>query len=67
MFIDKIKENLVNRDQNVGKFNSIIKRKIYSLEFLKTKKNFSKIEIDNFIIKIADKKSELKKSSSPQV
>ena len=64
MFIDKIKENFVNRDQKASKFNSIIKRKIYSPEFIETKKNFSKIEIDNFVIKIAEKKSELKKAQA---
>ena len=47
-----------------AKFNSIFKRKIYSLEPLKTKKKFSKIEVDNFVIKIAEKKSELKKAQA---
>ena len=32
-----------------------------------SKKNFSKIEVDNFIIKIAEKKSELKKKVSWEV
>ena len=61
MFLDKEKDNYVNRELKVRKFNSIFKRKIYSLESLKTKKNFSKIEFNNYIIKIAEKKSELKK------
>ena len=51
MFIDKVR-----------KFNSIFKRKIYKLEPLKTKKNLFKIEVDNFLIKIAEKKAELKKA-----
>ena len=50
MLIDKEKENIVKTDLKVSKFNSIFKRKIYSLEPLKTKKNFSKIEVDNFVI-----------------
>ena len=58
------KENFINRDLKVSKFNSIFKRKIYSLETLKTKKNFSIIEVDNFVIKIAEKKSELKKAQA---
>ena len=37
MFIDKVKDNFVNRDLKVSKLNSIFKRKIYSLEPLKTK------------------------------
>ena len=64
MFIDKVKNNFVNRDFKVSNFNSIFKRKIYSLEPLKKKKNFSKIEVDNFVIKIAEKKSELKKAQA---
>ena len=64
MLIAKVKDNIEKRDLKVRKFNSIFKRKIYSLEPLKTKKNFSKIEVDNFIIKIADKKSELKKAQA---
>ena len=62
MFINKIKENIVNRDLNSTKFNSIFKRKQYSLQSLKTKKHFSKIEVNNFVIKIAEKKTELKKA-----
>ena len=64
MFIDKEKDNFINRDLKVSKFNSIFKRKIYSLEPLKTKKNFSKIEVDNYVIKIAEKKSELKEAQA---
>jgi len=64
MLIDKVKENIVKKDLKVRKLNSIFKRKIYSLEPLKTKKNFSKIEVDNFVIKIAEKKSELKKAQA---
>ena len=55
MFIDKEKDNFVNRDLKENKFNSIFKRKIYSLESLKTKNNFSKIKVDNYVIKIAEK------------
>ena len=57
MFIDKEKDNFVNRDLKVSKFNSIFKRKKCSLEPLNTKKNFSKIEVDNYVIKIDEKKS----------
>ena len=64
MLIDKVKENIVKKDLKVRTFNSFFNRKIYSLEPLKFKKNFAKIEIDNFIIKIADKKSELKKAQA---
>ena len=64
MLIDKVKENIVKKDLNVRTFNSIFKRKIYSLEPLKTKKNFSKNEVDNFVIKIAENKLELKKAQA---
>ena len=50
MLIDKEKDNIVEKDVKVRKFNSIFKRKIYSLESLKTKKNFCKIEVDNLVI-----------------
>ena len=58
MFIAKVK------DLKVRKYNSIFKRKIYTLEPFKIKKNFSKTEVDNFVIKIAEKKSELKKAQA---
>ena len=64
MLIDKVKENIVKKDLKVRTFNSIFKRKIYSLEPLKTKKNFSKIEVDKFVIKIVENKSELKKAQA---
>ena len=40
MLIDKVKDNIVKKDAKARKFNSIFKRKIYSLEPLKNKKNF---------------------------
>ena len=64
MLIAKVRDNIVKKDIKIIKLNSIFKRKIYSLEPLKTKKNFSKIEVDNFVIKIAEKKSELKKAQA---
>ena len=64
MLIDKVKDNILNKDLEIRKFNPISKRKIYSLEPPKTKSNFLKIEFDNFVIKIADKKSELKKAQA---
>ena len=64
MLIAKVKDNVVKKDFKVRKYNSIFKRKIYTLEPFKIKKNFSKIEVDNFVIKIAEKKSELKKAQS---
>ena len=64
MLIAKVKDNIVKKDLKVSKFNSIFRRKIYSLEPLKTKKIFSKIKVDNFVIKIAEKKSELKKAQA---
>ena len=64
MLIAKVKDNIVKKNFKVRKFNSIFKRKIYSLEPLKTKKIFSKIKVDNFVIKIAEKKSELKKAQA---
>ncbi len=64
MLIAKVKDNIVKKDLKVKTINSIFKRKIYFLEPTKTKKFFSKIEVDNFIIKIADKKSELKKAQA---
>ena len=64
MFIDKIRENFVNRDLKLTKSNSIFKRKIYLSIPLKTKKKFSKIEVDKFVVKIANKKSELKKAQA---
>ena len=62
--MDKVRDNIVKKDFKVRKFNLIFKRKIYSLEPLKSKKKFVKIEVDNFIIKIAEKKSELKKAQA---
>ena len=62
--MDKVKENFVNTALKVSKFNSIFKRKNYSLEPIKNTKNFSKIVVDNFIIKIAEKKSEIKKAQA---
>ena len=64
MLIDKVKDNVIKKDLKLRKFNSIFKRKKYSLEPRKTKKNFSKIEVDNFVIKIADKNSELRKAQA---
>ena len=64
MLIAKIKDNIVKKDLKVRKLNSIFKRKIYSLQLLKANKNFSTIEVDNFVIKIAEKKSELKKAQA---
>ena len=64
MFIDKVKDNFVNRDLKASKFNSIFKRNIHASELFKTKKNFSNIEVDNFLIKIAEKKSELKNAQA---
>ena len=64
MLIAKVKDNIVKKDLKVIQFNSLLKRKIYSLESLKIKKIFSKIDVDNFVIKIAQKKSELKKAQA---
>ena len=64
MLIDKVKDSIINKDLKVKNLNSIFKRKIYYLEPLKAKKKFSKIAVDNFIIKIAEKKSELKKAQA---
>ena len=64
MLVAKVKDNIVKKDLKVRKFNSIFKRKIYSLELLKSKNNFSQIEVDNFVIKVAEKKSELKKAQA---
>ena len=64
MLIAKVKDNIVKKGLKVRKSNSIFKRKIHTLESLKIKKNFSKIEVDNFVIKIADKKSQLKKAQA---
>ena len=64
MLIAKVKDNIVKKDLKVKTINSIFKRKIYFLKPIKTKKFFSKIEVDNFIIKIVEKKSELKKAQA---
>ena len=64
MLLTKVKNNIVKKDLKVRKFNSIFKRKTYSLEPLITKKNFSKIEIDNFVIRFANEKSELLKAQA---
>ena len=64
MLIAKVRDNIVKEEIKVRKFNSIFKRKIHSLEPIKIKKNFSKIEVDNYVIKIAEKKSELKKAQA---
>jgi putative hemolysin len=64
MLIAKVKDNIVKKDLKVRKYKSIFKRKIYTLDPFKIKKNFSKIEIDNFVIKIAEKNSELKKAQA---
>ena len=64
MLIAKVRDNIVKEDIKLRKFNSIFKRKIHSLEPIKIKKNFSKIEVDNYVIKIAETKSELKKAQA---
>ena len=64
MLIAKVRDNIVKQEIKVRKFNSIFKRKIHSLEPIKIKKNFSKIEVDNYVIKIAETKSELKKAQA---
>ncbi len=64
MFVYKVKDNFLNRDLKVSKFKSNSKKKIDFLQTLKTIKRFSKIEIENFVIKIAEKKSELKKAQA---
>mgnify|MGYP001448513788 FL=1 len=64
MLIAKVKDNIVKKGLKARKYNSIFKRKIYTLEPFKIKKNFSKTEVDNFVIKIAEKKSELKKAQA---
>ena len=64
MLIAKVKDNIFKKNLKLRKFNSIFKRKIYSLEPQITKNNFAEIEADNFIIKIAEKKSELKKAQA---
>ena len=64
MLIAKVKDNIVKKDLKVRKLNSIFNRKICSLEPLKAKKIIFKIEVDNFYIKIAEKKSELKKAQA---
>ena len=64
MLIAKVRDNIVKEEIKVRKFNSIFKRKIHSLEPIKIKKNFSKIEVDNYVIKIAETKSELKKAQA---
>ena len=64
MLIAKVKDDIAKENLKLRKFNSIFKRKIYSLEPLKIKKIFSKIEVDNFVIKIAEKNSELKKAQA---
>ena len=64
MLIAKLKDIIVKKDLEVRKFNLIFKREIYTVEPLKIKKNFSKIKVDNFVIKIAEKKSELKKAQA---
>ena len=64
MLIAKVRDNIVKEEIKVRKFNSIFKRKIHSLEPIKIKKNFSKIEVDNYVIKIAEKKLELKKAQA---
>ena len=64
MLIYKVKKNIEKKDLKERRFNSIFKRKIYSPKPIIKKKKFSKIEVDNFIIKIAEKKSELKKAQA---
>ena len=64
MLIAKVKDNILKKDLKVRKYNSFFKRKIYMLESFKIKKNFFKIEVDNFVIKIAEKTSELKKAQA---
>ena len=64
MLTDKVKSKFVHRDLKTNKLNSIFRRKTHLLEPLKTNKNFAKVEVDNFIIKIAEKKTELKKAQA---
>ena len=63
MLINKLKENFVNRDLKEKKLNSIIERKIFSLKPSKIKKNF-KFEVNNYVVKLAEKKSELKNAQA---
>ena len=44
MFIEKVKENLVNLDLRVSKFNSIFKGKTYTLETFKKKSIFLRLK-----------------------
>ena len=53
MLIAKVKDNIVKKDLKIRKLNSNFKRKICS-----------QIEVDNFVIKIAEKKSEIKKAQA---
>ena len=64
MLIAKVKDNIVKEDFKLKKYNLIFKRKVYSLQPLKIKKNFFKIEVENFVIKFAEKKSELKEAQA---
>ena len=64
MKIDKVKENFTSNFPKINKLNLFFKRKIHLQNPFKTKKKFSKIEVNNFVIKIAEKKSELKKAQA---
>jgi len=64
MLINKPNENFVNRDLKVKKLNSIIERKIHSFKPSKIKKNCFKFEVDNFIVKLAENKLELKNAQA---
>ena len=64
MLINKLKENFVNRDLKVKKINSIFERKNYLLKSYKIKRNCLKFEVDNLVVKLAEKKSELKNAQA---
>jgi len=64
MLTDKVKENFSFRALKENKLNSIFKRKPLYLEPFRKINRFSKIEVNNFVVKIADKQSELKKAQA---
>ncbi len=64
MLIDKVKKKFSYRNFKENKLSSIFKRKPTNIELFPKKNRFSKIKVNNFIVKIADKQSELKKAQA---
>ena len=64
MIIKKIKSNTINKELKEKKLSSIFKRKSINTDTIHFINRALKLEVNNFIVKIADKSSELKKAQA---